>query len=424
MIRPKRLRNLRIREVSSVDAGAGEGVTVALMKRDGSFSIPLVIAKTDADQQLIFGWASVSAHDGQLIVDKQNDVIHPEDLERAAYDFVLHARAHGDMHDRVGTGRLIEATMFTKEKRALGLVAKNAEGQTIDGLWVGFKVDDPTLWATIKRGERPEFSIGGSGTREELPVAKAISFAELIGKSDGGAGGSVLGSGTPLALSPAVERTLAWGALTFKQAITKDDPAAAAVHVATALGGKPKPRRRRGEYGDRSRIPTAKPAAADDKSEPNGRPINTMSSTRKDDISMNIILDAARRVAKGERVPALTRKHAYDEIAKLGEDFRKANPQLELTKEAAWVKMAMHSVEGRTLWDAHRRLRRPDSDCAGSAPTRKADPAPKTSYAALVALAEEARLVDPSSAFAWAELLDGVSNGAPEFRDCPRGGRA
>lgn len=134
-----------------------------LGKRDGAWSIPFKVAKADADQQLIFGWASVVEKNGQLIIDKQGDVILPDDLEKAAYDFVLYARKHGDMHDNVGTGRLIESMVFTKEKQSLlgidlGKVA----------WWTGFRVDDAETWQAHKRGELPEFSIGGTGRRVEI----------------------------------------------------------------------------------------------------------------------------------------------------------------------------------------------------------------------------------------------------------------
>jgi hypothetical protein len=53
--------------------------------------------------------------------------------------------------------------VFTKDKQAalgidLGLV----------GWWVGFKVNDEGTRAAIKRGDLPEFSIGGSGRREPM----------------------------------------------------------------------------------------------------------------------------------------------------------------------------------------------------------------------------------------------------------------
>lgn len=130
-----------------------------------SFGQPFVITKIDVEQRKIFGWASVSSIDGVDIIDKQDDIIPASEMEPAVYDFVLDVRKHGDMHTEVGTGRLCESMFFTKEKAALGIVAKNAQGQVIEGWWVGFKVDSDRVWAEHKAGRRPEFSIGGSAKR-------------------------------------------------------------------------------------------------------------------------------------------------------------------------------------------------------------------------------------------------------------------
>src|SRR5690606_35761581 len=69
------------------------------------------IAKLNDEQQLVFGWLSVSEdEDGNLIIDSQDDIIEPDELERMAYDFVLYARKAGDMHERIeGIGRLVES---------------------------------------------------------------------------------------------------------------------------------------------------------------------------------------------------------------------------------------------------------------------------------------------------------------------------
>lgn len=129
------------------------------------FEVPLIIKSYVPEQQLIFGWASVVEKDGRLVIDKQGDIILPEDLENAAYDFVLTSRQQGDMHKTVGVGRLVESCVFTKEKQ-------EAMGITLPGgmiaWWTGFKVDDAPLWEAHKRGERPEFSIGGAGRRVEV----------------------------------------------------------------------------------------------------------------------------------------------------------------------------------------------------------------------------------------------------------------
>lgn len=129
------------------------------------------IKKADPDQQLIFGWASVVQKGDYLVIDKQGDMILPQDLETAAYDFVLDARAHGHMHKTV-CGRMVESMVFTKEKQdALGIVIKDASsGDQIVGWWVGFKVDAPEVWAAHKAGSLPEFSIGGASMATEMDV--------------------------------------------------------------------------------------------------------------------------------------------------------------------------------------------------------------------------------------------------------------
>lgn len=138
-------------------------------KRDADWSLPFEIMKAVPDQQLVFGWASISTKDGKIVVDKQDDMILPEDLEKAAYDFVLYCRSQGDMHKAgendqpVQVGRLVESMMFTKEKQDILKIDLGLEGW-----WVGFKVDDAKLWEMHKRGERAEFSIGGRGKR--VPV--------------------------------------------------------------------------------------------------------------------------------------------------------------------------------------------------------------------------------------------------------------
>jgi hypothetical protein len=136
------------------------------------WNIPFEISKQDPDERLVFGYASVVMKDGHLVVDKQDDVILPEDLEFRAYEFVLNARAMGDMHLSKSVGRLVESMVFTLEKQdVLGVVVKNDQGQRIVPWWIGFYVDDDETWDAHKRGERPEFSIGGRGVRMPLDEA-------------------------------------------------------------------------------------------------------------------------------------------------------------------------------------------------------------------------------------------------------------
>ena len=158
----------RISFAEAMKAGKGKKRPVddEVTMKSADWSLPVEIMKTDPDQQLVFGWASVASKDGLLVVDKQGDMILPEDLERAAYDFVLYCRSQGDMHKTddngqpLQVGRVVESMMFTRQKQEVLKIDLGMEGW-----WVGMRVDSPEVWAAIKRGDRPEFSIGGRGNR-------------------------------------------------------------------------------------------------------------------------------------------------------------------------------------------------------------------------------------------------------------------
>ena len=128
-----------------------------------SWTANFEIKKTQ-DEQLVFGWLSVAVNKaGELIEDSQGDIIEPLELEKAAYDFTLFSRQAGEMHERIGIGKLVESMVFTIEKQqALGI----PEGVLPIGWWVGFKIQDNDTWAKVKSGELSCFSIGGKGQRE------------------------------------------------------------------------------------------------------------------------------------------------------------------------------------------------------------------------------------------------------------------
>lgn len=126
------------------------------------------ISKTDDEQQLVFGWLSVAVDKaGKPVLDLQGDIIAPEELEKAAYDYVLFARNVGEMHNRTeGVGRLVESMVFTKQKQeALGIPAGTLPETA---WWIGYKIDDPEVWKKVKSGEYRAFSIGGRAKRKPV----------------------------------------------------------------------------------------------------------------------------------------------------------------------------------------------------------------------------------------------------------------
>jgi len=124
------------------------------------------IHKVDDERRLVFGWAYVAkTAGGDQVTDHSGDEVDPENLEEVAYDYVLHSRDGGEMHVAKGVSRLVESLVVTKEKLSgMGL----AEDALPAGWWVGFRVDDDAVWKRVKDGELAMFSIGGTGTREEI----------------------------------------------------------------------------------------------------------------------------------------------------------------------------------------------------------------------------------------------------------------
>lgn len=106
---------------------------------------------------------------GEEVVDRQGDYIPLTEVEKSAYNYVIHSRKGGDMHKRDGevplhTSDLIESFVVTPEKlEKLGL----DENAIPHGWWVGFKVNDDQQWEDVKKGERAHFSIHGKGKRKE-----------------------------------------------------------------------------------------------------------------------------------------------------------------------------------------------------------------------------------------------------------------
>lgn len=153
----QRLREAGLTKTTApVNKGAGD---------DAPFSLTAVVTKVAPDDQmLVYGWASVTEKDGQIVVDSQDDVITTDDLVKAAHEFVLSSRRHADMH-MAGShvGDIVESLVFTADvQKALGIDL----GQI--GWFIGVKVSDPAVWKRIKSGEYKAFSIGGTGKRVPL----------------------------------------------------------------------------------------------------------------------------------------------------------------------------------------------------------------------------------------------------------------
>lgn len=124
------------------------------------------IAKSIEDKRIAFGWASIAKDEaGNDLVDLSDDIIEPDTLENAAYEFVKLYREGGEMHERGGCATLVESIVFTPEKMsAMGI----PDGTLPTGWWIGFHVTDDEVWSKVKSGEYPMFSIEGEAVREPV----------------------------------------------------------------------------------------------------------------------------------------------------------------------------------------------------------------------------------------------------------------
>ena len=120
------------------------------------------ILKTDEEQRMVYGWASVVTEKGEPVVDRQGDVIEADTLVHAVNKFMEHVRVGKEMHKGDQIGAVIHSMPVTKEiGESLGIQSDR------EGWIVAFKVYNDDVWAKVKSGELAAFSIGGRAIKED-----------------------------------------------------------------------------------------------------------------------------------------------------------------------------------------------------------------------------------------------------------------
>lgn len=121
------------------------------------------IVKTDDEQRLVYGWASVITEDGTPLVDRQGDVIEADTMVKAVNKFMEHIRVGKMMHKGDQVGQVVHSMPLTKEiGEALGISSSR------EGWIVALKVFDDEVWSLVKSGQLTAFSIGGKAKRKEV----------------------------------------------------------------------------------------------------------------------------------------------------------------------------------------------------------------------------------------------------------------
>jgi hypothetical protein len=123
-------------------------------KEEGRF---LKFAGMDLERQLVYG---IVLQPG--VIDKQNDMISEDEIEKAAHKYALTPMVVGKSHKKQAKAKPVE-TYIAPVDFELG-------GQKVlKGSWVmAVKVMDTELWSMVKSGEFTGFSIGAYGRKRKV----------------------------------------------------------------------------------------------------------------------------------------------------------------------------------------------------------------------------------------------------------------
>jgi len=119
------------------------------------------VFKVLEDQRLVYGWAYVSTVNGQISLDHSGEYIRPEEIVKAATNFMLEARVAKEMHSGPQIGEIVHSLPITKEiASSLGLTTEK------EGWVICVKIRDDKVWEQVKTGKLSAFSIGGRALKE------------------------------------------------------------------------------------------------------------------------------------------------------------------------------------------------------------------------------------------------------------------
>lgn len=121
------------------------------------------IIKADNEQRLVWGWAYVSTVKGDISLDHSQEFIRPDEIVKAATNFMLDVRMAKAMHQGDSVGEVVHSLPVTKElSNALGIETDR------EGWIICMKIKDDATWERVKSGELSAFSIGGQAMKEAL----------------------------------------------------------------------------------------------------------------------------------------------------------------------------------------------------------------------------------------------------------------
>jgi cation transport regulator ChaB len=140
-------------------AGAWSQAKQASVKKDISFEGQIL--KQDSEERLVYGWAYVSTDKGEISLDHSGEFVRPDQIAKAATNFMLTMRTAKSMHTGGKIGEVVHSMPLTHEiSKALGIQSDR------EGWLVAIKVYDDQVWQDVKSGKLAAFSIGGRALKE------------------------------------------------------------------------------------------------------------------------------------------------------------------------------------------------------------------------------------------------------------------
>jgi len=138
-----------------------DNVSVTEMTNKSDVKIEGQILKQDSEERLVYGWAYVSTDKGEISLDHSGEFIRPDQIAKAATNFMLSMRTAKAMHSGGKIGEVVHSMPLTNEiSKALGIQSDR------EGWLVAIKVYDNKVWQDVKSGKLAAFSIGGRALKE------------------------------------------------------------------------------------------------------------------------------------------------------------------------------------------------------------------------------------------------------------------
>lgn len=138
-----------------------EGTSVSEMTSKAEVQIEGQILKQMDEERLAFGWAYVSTVKGEISLDHSGEFIRPDQIAKAATNFMLSMRTAKAMHTGESIGEVVHSMPLTNDiAKALGIQSDR------EGWCVALKVYDDQVWQDVKSGKLAAFSIGGRALKE------------------------------------------------------------------------------------------------------------------------------------------------------------------------------------------------------------------------------------------------------------------